>query len=90
MNIKPIGQKVVAEILPFETRTASGLIIPDTATEKQQQAVIKSISQELQNDENNILKEGDKILFNTFSGERIKFDEKEMLIIELNNILAVI
>jgi chaperonin GroES len=90
MNIKPLGQRIVAELLPAETKTQSGLIIPGNVAEKNQKAVVKAVSNELKEDTKNILKEGDKILFNKFSGEKFQIEGKEILIIEINDILAII
>ena len=90
MNIKPLGQRIVVELFKAEKKTASGIIIPDSATEKQSKAKVLAISQELKDDEKNVLKEGDSVIFNEYSGTKIKDDKNDVLILDIADVLAII
>ena len=90
MKIKPLGQRILVEIHEAETKTISGIIIPDTAKEKQQKANVTAVSKELSDDEKNEIKVGDTILFSKYSGTSINIDEKEYLMLDIDNVLAII
>jgi len=87
---KPLGLRVLVERVEEESKTASGIIIPDNAKEKPLEGKIIAISKEVEEDENLPLKEGDKIVFAKYSGTEITVDGKEYLVLNTDDILGII
>lgn len=85
MNFKPLGERVLVERLEEDTKTASGIIIPDNAKEKPLEGIVKAIGSEVKD-----VKENDKIVFGKYSGTEVKLDGKEYLILKLEDVLGVI
>ena len=94
MNLQPLGDKVIIERLEPEAKTKGGIILPDNAKEKPQEGKVISVGKgkTLKNGKTVApeVKPGDKILFGKYSGNEVKVGEKEYLIIEADDILAVI
>lgn len=90
MNIKPLGLRVLALPEEAETKTASGIIIPDSAQEKQQRAKVVAISKELENEENNELKVGDTVLYGKYSGTELNINNTDYLMLKKEDILAIV
>jgi chaperonin GroES len=90
MQVRPLGQRVLAEPVEAETKTASGLIIPDSAKEKPQKAKVIAISKELEKDEKNELQVGQTIIFGKYSGTNLEFDGKQYIMLKTEDILAII
>lgn len=89
VTIKPLADRVVIEPLPAETTTASGLILPDSAQEKQQKGTVVAVGKGTK--ENPVtLKAGDVVLYGKFAGTEIVLNEKEYLIMRENDILAIV
>ncbi len=88
MTIKPIDDRVVIEPKALEQKTVGGIIIPDTAKEKPQIGEIIAVGtdEELQE----IVKVGDKILYGKYGGTEVEVENKKYLIVSRNDILAVI
>ena len=89
LNIQPLSDRVVVEASNAETKTSSGIIIPDTAQEKPQEGVIVAVGKG-KRDEPMTVKNGDKVLYGKYSGTEIKFDGKDYLIMKESDILAII
>lgn len=89
VNIKPLGNRVLIEPSVSEERTASGIIIPDTAKEKQQSGIVLAVGKGSK-DTPMELKVGDKVIYGKFAGTEIEQDGKEYLILEQNDILAIV
>lgn len=89
LNIKPLADRVLVEPAPAEEKTASGLIIPDTAKEKPQRGKIVAVGTG-KKDEPLTVKEGDSVLYGKYSGTEITIDGKEYLIMRESDIFAVI
>ena len=89
LNIKPMGTRVIIEPLIPETKTASGLIIPDSAQEKPQNAKVVAIGSGTK-DEPMEVKVGDTVLYGKFAGTEINYENKDYIIINQNEILAII
>ena len=89
LNIKPLGDRVVVEPAPAEEKTASGIIIPDTAKEKPQQGTVVAVPDE---DKDNTVKvkAGDRVLYGKYAGTEITIDGKDYLIMNQSDILAII
>ena len=89
LNIQPLSDRVVVEASNAETKTSSGIIIPDTAQEKPQEGIIVAVGKG-KKDEPMTVKNGDKVLYGKYSGTEIKFDGKDYLIMKESDILAII
>ena len=89
MNIKPLSDRVLVEPLPTETTTASGLIIPDSAKEKQQKGTVMAVGSGTK-DEPMTVKIGDTVLFGKYSGTELVLEGTEYLIMRESDILAII
>ncbi len=89
LNIKPLADRVLVEPAPAEEKTASGLIIPDTAKEKPQRGKIIAVGTG-KKDEPLTVKEGDSVLYGKYSGTEITIEGKEYLIMRESDIFAVI
>ena len=88
-NIKPLADRVLVEPLEAETKTASGIIIPDSAKEKPQQGVVIAVGAG-KKDEPMTVKVGDKVLYGKYSGNEISVDGKKYLIMHESDIFAII
>lgn len=92
--IRPLGDRVVVKALPQEEKTKSGIVLPDTAKEKPQQAEVVAVGpgRLMENGQRATLdlKAGDKVLFSKYSGNEVKVEEEEYLILREMDILAVI
>ncbi|MCH5181347.1 MAG: co-chaperone GroES [Prevotellaceae bacterium] len=89
MNIKPLADRVLVEPAEAETKTASGIIIPDTAKEKPLQGRVLAVGQGTK-DEEMVLKAGDNVLYGKYAGNEVEIDEKKLLIMRQSDVLAVI
>ncbi len=89
INIKPLGDRVVVEPVEAEEKTASGIIIPDTAKEKPSQGVVVAVP-DADDDNKLTVKVGDKVLYGKYAGTEISIDDKEYLIMSESDILAII
>lgn len=94
MNLKPLGDKVIVEVLSAEEKTKGGIIIPDTAKEKPQEAKVIAVGSGKVLDNGKTVapdvKAGDIIIFGKYSGSEVKVEGKEYLIIDSDDILAVV
>ena len=89
MTIKPLADRVLVEAKEAETKTASGLYIPDTAKEKPQQGVVIAVG-DGKKDEPMELKAGDEILFGKYAGSEVNCDGKTYLIMRQSDVVAII
>ena len=87
--IKPLADRVVIEPKEAETKTASGLYIPDTAKEKPQQGTVVAAGPG-KTDEPMEVKVGDVVLYGKYSGTEVTVDEKKYLIVKQSDILAIL
>jgi len=94
MKIRPLGDKVLVQRLEAESRTAGGIVLPDTAKEKPQRGKVISVGEGKILDDGSRrqmqVKKGDTILFTSYAGTEIKIDGKEYLIMSESDIMAVI
>ena len=93
MKFRPLHDRVLVERVEQETKTASGIIIPDTAKEKPMQGVIKAVGSGNRDETGKLVpldvKAGDSILFGKYSGTEVKIDGTEYLIMRESDILGV-
>ena len=94
MNIRPLYDRIVVKRIDEDEKTASGLIIPDSAKEKPQQGEVVAVGQGKRNDDGKLIpldvKAGDRILFGKYSGSDIKSYGNEYLIMREDEVLGVI
>jgi len=94
MNLRPLHDRVIVERLDQETKTASGLVIPESAAEKPDQGVILAAGPGKKDDKGaNIaldVKVGDRVLFGKYAGQTVKVDGKELLVMREEDIMAVV
>lgn len=92
--IRPLGERVVVRPMPSEEKTKSGIVLPDTAKEKPQEGEVIAVgSGRLLETGQRVpidLKPGDKILFSKYSGNEVKIDDVDYLIMRESDILGVI
>ncbi|CAE09460.1 co-chaperone GroES [Wolinella succinogenes] len=88
MNFKPLGQRVLVERLEEDTKTASGIIIPDNAKEKPLMGTVKALSEEVAKE--GLLKAGSQVVFAKYSGTDVKLEGKEYLILKVEDLLGTI
>ncbi len=89
INIKPLADRVVIEPAQAETKTSSGIIIPDTAKEKPQRGTIVAAGPG-KKDEPTTVKVGDVVLYGKYAGTEITIDGKDYLIMKESDVLAII
>lgn len=85
-SIKPLGDRVLLKVLEQEGKTASGIILPDTAKEKTQKAEVVEVGDH----EDIKVKKGDIVIYDKYAGIQIKENEVEYLIVKNEEIVAVI
>lgn len=94
MKIRPLGDKILVKRQEAETKTKSGIFLPETAKEKPQQATVVAIGDGKVLDNGSRapfqVKKGDKVLIGKWGGTEIKVDGEEMLILSEDDILAVV
>ena len=94
LNIRPLRDRLIVKRLEEEQKTKGGIIIPDTAKEKPQEAEVVAIGSGRVDDSGKTipidLKVGDKVLFSKYSGTEIKIDNEEYLILQEGDIQAVV
>jgi chaperonin GroES len=94
MKIRPLSDRVIVKRLEAETKTASGIIIPDAATEKPDQGEIVAIGNGKVGDDGKLLpmnvKVGDRVLFGKYSGQAFKIDGVELLTMREDDIIGVV
>ena len=89
MKLTPLADRVLLEPSAAETKTNSGIIIPDTAQEKPQKGIVVAVGKGTK--ENPItVKVGDNVLYGKYSGNDLKYEGKEYIIMKESDILAII
>ena len=89
LNIKPLADRVLIEPVEAETRTASGIIIPDNAKEKPQKGKVVAVGNGTK-DEPLTVKVGDTVLYGKYAGTELKLEGKDYLIMRESDILAIV
>ncbi len=89
VKIKPLADRVLVEPLAAEQKTASGIIIPDTAKEKPQRGKVVAVGKGTKDDAME-LKVGDEVLYGKYAGTEIAIQGKDYLMMHQSDVLAVI
>ena len=94
MKVRPLYDRILIKRVDEEEKTAGGLYIPDTAKEKPQQGLVVAVGSGKVQEDGSVrkleIKAGDKILFSKYSGNDIKIDGTEHLILREEDVLAVL
>src|SRR5215468_12788375 len=94
MKFRPLHDRVVIKRLDSETKSAGGIIIPDTAAEKPQQGEVLAVGPGSRDDTGKLVpldvKKGDRVLFGKWSGTEVKIDGEELAIMKESDIFGVI
>jgi chaperonin GroES len=94
MKIRPLADKVLVERVEAESKTAGGIVLPDTAKEKPQRGKVVGVGEGKMLEDGTRkkpqIKKGDMVLFTSYAGTDVKIDGKEYLIMDESDIMAVI
>ena len=93
MNMKPLGNRVILKQPEAEEKTKSGIILPDSAKEKPQEALVIAVGPGEETDGKRTtkqVKEGDRVIYSKYSGTEVKFDEEEYIIVDQKDIIAIV
>jgi chaperonin GroES len=94
MKFRPLHDRVVVKRVEQETKSAGGIIIPDTAAEKPQQGEITAVGPGARDESGKLVpldvKKGDRVLFGKWSGTEVKIDGQELLIMKESDIMGVL
>ncbi len=92
MNLQPLGDRLIVEVLDEESTTASGIVLPDTAQEKPQRGRVLSVGPGPRDEDGEYIKmdveEGDEIIFSKYGGTEIKIGADDVLILRESDVLA--
>jgi chaperonin GroES len=93
MNLKPLGDRLIVEVLDEEELTVSGIVLPDTAKEKPQRGKVLAVGPGPRNQETGEyiqmeVAEGDEVIFSKYGGSEIKLGTDEVLILRESDVLA--
>ncbi len=84
MNFKPLGKRVLVQRTEVEEKTASGIILVDSAKEKPNTAIVKAVGSEVTE-----LKEGDTIVFEQYRGTELSLSGEDYLVLDIENVIGV-
>ena len=94
MKLRPLHDRVIIKRLDNERKTASGIVIPDNAAEKPDQGEILAVGNGKVGDDGKLrpmgVKVGDKVLFGKYSGQSVKVEGEELLVMREEDIMAVV
>jgi len=94
MKVRPLYDRILVKRVEEENKTAGGLFIPDTAKEKPQKGLVVAVGNGKVQEDGSLrkldVKEGDKVLFAKYSGNDIKIDGVEHLILREDDVLAIL
>ena len=91
MDLKPLGDRVIVEVLEEEESTVSGIVLPDTAKEKPQRGKVMAVGPGRYEDGKLVpldVKKGDEVVFSKYGGTEVKISDEEYLILRESDILA--
>jgi chaperonin GroES len=95
MKLRPLHDRVIVKRLEQETKTASGIVIPDNAAEKPDQGEVLAVGPGKRNEKTGDfvalnVKVGDRVLFGKYSGQTVKVDGDELLVMKEDDLFAVV
>ena len=94
ISFKPLGDRVVIEVVKREDKTAGGIYLPDSAKEKPMEGTVVSVGKGARDNQGNLipmeLKAGDRVVFGKWAGTEVKIDGKELLIMKESDVMGVL
>ncbi len=94
LKLRPLHDRVIVKRVESETKTASGIVIPDNAAEKPDQGEVLAVGPGKRNDKGDFvalnIKVGDRVLFGKYSGQTVKVDGEELLVMKEDDLFAVV
>ncbi len=94
ISFKPLGDRVVVEVIKREDKTAGGIYLPDSAKEKPMEGTVVSVGKGARDNQGNLipmeLKAGDRVVFGKWAGNEVKIDGKELLIMKESDVMGVL
>ena len=94
MKLRPLADRVIVKRVEQETKTASGIVIPDNVAEKPDQGEVLSVGPGKRNERGDIVamnvRTGDRVLFGKYSGQTVKVDGDELLVMREEDLFAVV
>ena len=94
MKLRPLHDRVIIKRLDNERKTSSGIVIPESAAEKPDQGEVQAVGKGKKTDDGKILpldvKVGDRVLFGKYSGQTVKVEGEELLVMREEDIMGVI
>ena len=94
MKLRPLADRVIVKRIDSETKTASGIVIPDAAAEKPDQGEVLAVGPGRRNEKGDLvamsIKVGDRVLFGKYSGQTVKVDGEELLVMKEDDLFAVV
>lgn len=94
MKLRPLHDRVIVKRLEQETKTASGIYIPDNAAEKPDQGEVLAVGPGKRDDKGELIamsvKVGDRVLFGKYAGQTVKMDGNELMVMREDDLMAVV
>ncbi|WP_092401581.1 MULTISPECIES: co-chaperone GroES [Candidatus Ichthyocystis] len=94
MKLKPLGDRLIVRRIEEERKTPSGIVIPDTAAEKPDQGIVISVGDGKVAEDGSLramsLKVGDRVLFGKYSGQTVKIDGEELLVMREEDVMCMV
>ena len=92
MNLQPLGDRLIVEVLEEEETTVSGIVLPDTAKEKPQRGRVLAVGPGARNDKGEVVPlevaEGDEVIYSKYGGTEVKLGSDDVLILRESDVLA--
>jgi chaperonin GroES len=92
MDLQPLGDRLIVEVLEEEEQTISGIVLPDTAKEKPQRGKVLAVGPGPRDEDGNFIKmdveEGDEVIFSKYGGTEIRLGTEDVLILRESDVLA--
>ena len=95
INLRPLADRLIVEPAEREEKTASGIILPETAKEKPQEGIVLAVGPGRKDDDGKLipmeLKEGDRVLYAKYAGTEVKLpDDRKVLVLKESDVLAIV
>ena len=95
MNVRPLGDKILVKRAEAQTKTESGIFLPESAKDKPKEGKVVALGSGILNKETGkylpfTVKKGDRVIFTSYSGTEVKIDNEELLIMTEDDILAIV
>ena len=93
-KLRPLGDKILVKRLEAETKTKSGIVLPDSAKEKPKQGTVMALGEGKRLEDGTRapfnVKKGDRVLFTSYAGTEVKIDGEELMIMTEDDVLAIV